>query len=247
MPESNKALQQLESALSAGGQAGRRRRSTGSRPSSSRGAPRFARSPCRAVRPGHRPPDDAHRVARPPRLAERLADIPNAPPDLMRRLSGRDRGGAAGARALPAPRRRGSHRGGAAGRARPHAGDLGAPRPVGACHRLAVERANRVVVNAVASNPGARFSTRDTTPSSPRPATTRCCRRRSASDGHPPRHMAALFELAKAAARQRLSGLAGERGDRTVARAVAASAGTWPPRRRPGRNPTAWRWSWSRA
>ncbi len=160
------------------------------------------------------------------RLAERLADLPNAPQELMRKLS---RDEIVVARPVLARSTRLSD------------DDLiAAARKGGRDHMLAiserrelsepvtdvlVEEGDRVVVNAVASNPGARFSDKGY---DALVAQSRNDALLHAAVGRrhdiPPRHMEALFELAKAAARQRLAGLAGERGGRMVAQAVAASA-----------------------
>jgi len=164
------------------------------------------------------------------RLAEKLADIPNAPPDIVRRLS---RDEIVVARPLLARS--------------PRLGDrdlLEAARRGGRDHMLAiserrdlsepvtdvlVQEGDRGVVNAVASNPGARFSAKGY---DALVARSRADALLQAALGRrhdiPPRHMAALFELAKSAARERLQPSAdhprGPISRQAVSKAVDASA-----------------------
>ncbi len=226
MPEANNALQKLEAALSAGPQGGKEDAVDRIAALFVAGAPRFSEAHVALFDQVIGLLTDAIELRARAHLAERLADIPNAPPELMRRLS-RDEIMVARPVLARSPRLADEDL-------------IEAARQGGRDHMLAiserralsepvtdmlVEQGDRVVVNAVASNPGARFSDKgyDTLV-----AQARSDALLQAAVGRrndiPPRHMAALFELAKAAARQRLSGLAGDRGGRVIARAVAASA-----------------------
>lgn len=169
---------------------------------------------------------DAIEVRARARLAERLADLESAPPRLIRRLS-RDEIGVARPVLARSPRLSDE--------------DLvAAARVGGRDHMLAiservelselvtdvlVSEGDREVVNAVAGNPGAHFSENG--------YDTLIERSRSdalllATVGRrkdiPRRHMVALFELAKAAARERLSDVVVDGGVKSVAKAVEASA-----------------------
>jgi uncharacterized protein (DUF2336 family) len=160
------------------------------------------------------------------RLSERLADVPNAPPGVVRKLS---RDEIAVARPVLTRSLRLSD------------DDLiAAARSGGRDHMLAISErkdlhevvtdvlvaeGDRVVVNAVASNPTARFSDRsyDTLVSrsgSDELLQAAIARRRDI----PSRHMAVLFELAKRAARDRLQHEIGQVSRRAVRDAVNASA-----------------------
>jgi uncharacterized protein (DUF2336 family) len=160
------------------------------------------------------------------RLSERLADVDNAPPNLVRKLS---RDEIVVARPVLARSTKLSDK------------DLvDAARHGGRDHMLAItERrdlsepvtdvlvmeGDRVVVNAVASNPTARFSAKGY---DSLVAKSRVDELLQAALGRrndiPQRHMAALFELAKTAARERLQSSVGPGGRRAVTQAVNASA-----------------------
>lgn len=160
------------------------------------------------------------------RLSERLADVENAPPILVRKLS---RDEIVVARPVLARSVRLTDK------------DLvDAARHGGRDHMLAiserrdlsepvtdvlVEEGDRVVVNAVASNPTARFSAKGYDALIIR---SRADDLLQAALGRrndiPHRHMAALFELAKKAARERLQNDHGGIARKTVSEAVNASA-----------------------
>jgi uncharacterized protein (DUF2336 family) len=160
------------------------------------------------------------------RLSARLADIANAPPGLVRRLS-RDEIVVARPVLARSPRMTDK--------------DLvDAARLGGRDHMLAiserrdlsepvtdvlVNEGDRVVVNAVASNPTARFSAKGYDALI---AKSRADDLLQAALGRrndiPQRHMAVLFELAKKAARERLQSDHGGAGRRAVAEAVNATA-----------------------
>lgn len=160
------------------------------------------------------------------RLAEKLADVPNAPPGVMRRLANDD---IAVARPVLARSARLSD-----------ADLIAAARARGRDHMLAIsERANlsdsvtdvlvtegdRVVVNAVAANPTANFSEKSYDALVARSAAdallhAAIARRRDI----PTRHMSALFDLAKKAARERLQSDLAQASRRAVRDAVNASA-----------------------
>ncbi len=160
------------------------------------------------------------------RLSEKLADVPNAPPRVVRKFANDDI-----AVARPVLAR---------SQILTDADLVATARARGRDHMLAIsERANlsepvtdvlvtegdRVVVNAVASNPTARFSEKgyDTlVERSESDALLQAAigRRRDI----PPRHMAVLFDLAKKAARERLQSEAAQAGRRAVRDAVDASA-----------------------
>jgi uncharacterized protein (DUF2336 family) len=159
------------------------------------------------------------------RMAEKLSDVPNAPPVLIRKLSKDE---IVVARPILARSPRLTDR------------DLvDAARHGGRDHMLAiserrdlsepvtdvlVEEGDRVVVNAVASNPTARFSSKGYDALI---AKSRADDLLQAALGRrndiPQRHMAVLFELAKTAARERLQSDPGA-SRRAVAQAVHASA-----------------------
>jgi uncharacterized protein (DUF2336 family) len=160
------------------------------------------------------------------RLAERLADVPNAPPAVVRKLSRDD---IAVARPLLARS------------ARLTDDDLiAAARAGGRGHMLAISErkdlreavtdvlvaeGDRVVVNAVASNPTARLSDRSYDRLVQRSGDDELlqaaiARRRDI----PQRHMAVLFELAKKAARDRLQTEVAQVSRRAVRDAVNSSA-----------------------
>jgi uncharacterized protein (DUF2336 family) len=160
------------------------------------------------------------------RLAEKFADLANAPPGVVRRLS-KDEIAVARPVLARSPRLTDS--------------DLvEAARKGGRDHMLAiserrelsepvtdvlVREGDRVVVNAVASNPGAKFSPKGYDALVERSHGDELLqatlgRRRDI----PARHMAVLFELAKKAARERLQAASDAPGRRAVARAVQASA-----------------------
>jgi uncharacterized protein (DUF2336 family) len=160
------------------------------------------------------------------RLAEKLADVPNAPPGVIRRLATDD---ISVARPVLARSTRLSD-------------DelIATARARGRDHMLAIsERTNlsepvtdvlvaegdRVVVNAVASNPTARFSDHSYDSLVERSAAdallhAALARRRDI----PSRHMTALFDLAKKAARERLQNELAQASRRAVREAVNASA-----------------------
>jgi uncharacterized protein (DUF2336 family) len=226
MPEAKRALQQIEAALS--------NRRTGEKEEAVdriaalfiAGAPRFSDAHVALFDQVIGLLTDAIELRARARLAERLADIANAPPELMRRLA-RDEITVARPVLARSPRLadedliEAARQGG-----RDHMLAISERRALSEpVTDLLVEKGDRVVVNAVASNPGARFSDQGY---EALVAQARSDALLQAAVGRrndiPPRHMAALFELAKAAARQRLSGFAGERGGRMVAMAVAASA-----------------------
>jgi uncharacterized protein (DUF2336 family) len=160
------------------------------------------------------------------RLSERLADVENAPPILVRKLS-RDEIVVARPVLARSPRLTDK--------------DLvDAARFGGRDHMLAiserrdlsepvtdvlVEEGDRVVVNAVASNPTARFSAKGYDALITR---SRADDLLQAALGRrndiPQRHMAVLFELAKKAARERLQNDHGGVARKTVSEAVNASA-----------------------
>jgi uncharacterized protein (DUF2336 family) len=160
------------------------------------------------------------------RLSEKLADIDNAPPGVVRMLSQDE---IVVARPVLSRSSRLSE------------GDLvAAARHGGRDHMLAIsERRNlaepvtdvlvsegdRVVVNSVASNPTARFSNKgyDTLISKSHVDELLQAALGRRSD-IPPRHMAMLFELAKRSARDRLQGEAGPSGRRQVSQAINMSA-----------------------
>ncbi|MGL5114712.1 MAG: DUF2336 domain-containing protein [Beijerinckiaceae bacterium] len=160
------------------------------------------------------------------RLSEKFADLPNAPPETMRKLS-RDEIVVARPVLARSPRLTATdlieaarHGGRDHMLAISERKDL--PEPV---TDVLVQEGDRVVVNAVASNPTARFS----------PKGYDALIARSKSDellqsalgrrtDIPARHMAVLFELAKKAARERLMGEVGDQGRRAVSRAVNSSA-----------------------
>lgn len=160
------------------------------------------------------------------RLSEKLADVPNAPPGVIRRLASDEI-----AVARPVLARS----------ARLTDDDLvTAARSRGRDHMLAIsERSNlsepvtdvllsegdRVVVNAIASNPTARFSDAGYDTLVQRSAAdallhAAIARRRDI----PSRHMTVLFDLAKKAARERLQSDMARAGRRAVRDAVDASA-----------------------
>lgn len=160
------------------------------------------------------------------RLAEKLADVPNAPPGVIRRLATDD---IAVARPILARSGRLSD-----------AELIETARARGRDHMLAIsERQNlsepvtdvlvaegdRLVVNAVASNPTARFSDHSYDQLVARSAAdallhAAIARRRDI----PSRHMSALFDLAKKAARERLQSELSQASRRAVREAVNASA-----------------------
>jgi uncharacterized protein (DUF2336 family) len=160
------------------------------------------------------------------RLSERLADVPNAPPDVVRMLSTDEI-----VVARPVLSRS----------VRLSDSDLvAAARQGGRDHMLAISErrhlsepvtdvlvaeGDRVVVNSVASNPSARFSTKGYDALI---AKSHVDELLQAALGRrndiPPRHMAMLFELAKRAARDRLQGETGPAGRRQVTQAINMSA-----------------------
>jgi uncharacterized protein (DUF2336 family) len=160
------------------------------------------------------------------RMAEKLSDVPNAPPALIRKLSKDE---IVVARPVLARSPRLTDR------------DLvDAARHGGRDHMLAiserrdlsepvtdvlVEEGDRVVVNAVASNPTARFSSKGYDALI---AKSRADDLLQAALGRrndiPQRHMAVLFELAKTAARERLQSDPAGANRKAVAQAVHASA-----------------------
>ncbi|MGL4636168.1 MAG: DUF2336 domain-containing protein [Beijerinckiaceae bacterium] len=160
------------------------------------------------------------------RLSEKLADVENAPPEVVRKLS-RDEIVVARPVLARSPRLTEE--------------DLvEAARHGGRDHMLAIsERRNltepvtdvlvnegdRVVVNSVASNPTARFSAKGYDALI---AKSKADELLQAALGRrndiPARHMAMLFELAKRAARERLQGEIGSSGRRTISQAVNISA-----------------------
>jgi uncharacterized protein (DUF2336 family) len=160
------------------------------------------------------------------RLAEKLADVPNAPTGVIRRLA-KDEISVARAVLSRSPRLTDSDL-------------IAAARARGRDHMLAIsERANlsepvtdvlvsegdRVVVNAVASNPTARFSEQgydSLVALSEADALLHSVIARR--QDIPPRHMTALFDLAKKAARERLQTELAQTSRRAVRDAVNASA-----------------------
>jgi uncharacterized protein (DUF2336 family) len=160
------------------------------------------------------------------RLAERLADVPNAPPGVIRKFA---RDEISVARPVLARSRQLTD-----------ADLIAAARSGGRDHMLAiserkdlgelvtdvlVSEGDRVVVNAVASNPTARFSdhsydTLVTRSGSDELLQSAIARRRDI----PPRHMVVLFELAKKAARERLQTEIAQVSRRAVRDAVNLSA-----------------------
>jgi uncharacterized protein (DUF2336 family) len=160
------------------------------------------------------------------RLSEKLADVDNAPPDVVRKLS-RDEIVVARPVLSRSPRLT-------------DADLVEAARHGGRDHMLAIsERRNltepvtdvlvnegdRVVVNSVASNPTARFSAKGYDALI---AKSKADELLQAALGRrndiPARHMAMLFELAKRAARERLQGETGASTRRTISQAVNSSA-----------------------
>ncbi len=246
MPDTNNALPQLQAALAAGRDAGKEEAVDRIATLFVAGASRFSEAHVALFDQVIGLLTDAIELRARARLAERLADVANAPPELMRRLS-RDEIAVARPVLARSPRLADEDL-------------IAAARQGGRDHMLAiserrslsepvtdllVEEGDRVVVNAVASNPGARFSDKGY---EALVAQARSDALLQAAVGRrtdiPPRHMAALFELAKAAARQRLSGLAGDRGGRMVARAVAASAKDVAAETRARSDSYRWRWNW---
>jgi len=160
------------------------------------------------------------------RLSEKMADVENAPTEVVRRLS-RDEIVVARPVLARSPRLTDN--------------DLvDAARHGGRDHMLAIsERRNlsepvtdvlvlegdRVVVNAVASNPTARFSARgyDTLVAKSR-ADDLLQSALGRRNDIPQRHMAVLFELAKKAARERIQSDAAPMARKAVAQAVHESA-----------------------
>jgi uncharacterized protein (DUF2336 family) len=160
------------------------------------------------------------------RLAEKFADIANAPPETIRKLA-RDEIVVARPVLARSPRLTETDL-------------IEAARAGGRDHMLAiserrdlpepvtdvlVNEGDRVVVNAVASNPTARFShkgyeTLIAKSKSDELLQSALGRRTDI----PARHMAILFELAKKAARERLMGEVGDHGRRAVGRAINTSA-----------------------
>ncbi|MGL4243726.1 MAG: DUF2336 domain-containing protein, partial [Beijerinckiaceae bacterium] len=169
---------------------------------------------------------DAIEVRARARLADRLADVPNAPPNVIRRFSRDDI-----AVARPVLTRS----------ALLSDEDLiAAAREGGRDHMLAiserkdlaekvtdvlVSEGDRVVVNAVASNPTARFSDQSYDALVNRSGDdellqSAIARRRDI----PQRHMSVLFELAKKAARERLENEIAQVGRKAVREAINSSA-----------------------
>jgi uncharacterized protein (DUF2336 family) len=160
------------------------------------------------------------------RLADRLADLPNAPPNVIRRFS---RDEIAVARPVLARSVQltdddlieAARRGG-----RDHMLAISERKDLGeTVTDVLVSEGDRVVVNAVASNPTARFS--DTSydrlvsrSGNDELLQAAIARRRDI----PARHMAVLFELAKKAARDRLENEITQVGRRAVRDAVNTSA-----------------------
>lgn len=160
------------------------------------------------------------------RLSEKLADIDNAPPGVVRMLS---RDEIVVARPVLSRSSRLSDK------------DLvDAALHGGRDHMLAIsERRNltepvtdvlvaegdRVVVNSVASNPTARFSAKGYDALISRSHADELLQAAlGRRNDIPPRHMAMLFELAKRAARDRLQGETGLSGNRMISQAVNMSA-----------------------
>jgi uncharacterized protein (DUF2336 family) len=160
------------------------------------------------------------------RLSVKLADIANAPPDLVRKLS-RDEIVVARPVLARSPRLTDKDL-------------MDAARHGGRDHMLAiserrdlsepvtdvlVNEGDRVVVNAVASNPTARFSAKgyDALIGKSR-ADDLLQAALGRRNDIPQRHMAVLFELAKKAARERLQNDHGGAGRRAVSEAVNATA-----------------------
>jgi uncharacterized protein (DUF2336 family) len=169
---------------------------------------------------------DAIEIRARARLADKLADVPNAPPNVIRRLATDEI-----AVARPVLTRS------------PLLSDadlIATARARGRDHMLAItERAHltesvtdvlvaegdRVVVNAVASNPTARLSEKSYDSLVARSEAdallhAAIARRRDI----PSRHMAALFDLAKKAARERLQSELAQTSRRAVRDAINASA-----------------------
>jgi uncharacterized protein (DUF2336 family) len=160
------------------------------------------------------------------RLAERLADVPNAPPAVIRRFSKDE---IVVARPVLARSRRlddndliaAARTGG-----RDHMLAISERRDLGEkVTDVLVSEGDRVVVNAVAGNPTARFSDSSydvlvTRSDEDELLQATIARRRDI----PSRHMAVLFELAKKAARNRLENEIAQVSRRAVRNAVNVSA-----------------------
>jgi uncharacterized protein (DUF2336 family) len=160
------------------------------------------------------------------RLSEKLADVPNAPPEVIRKFAKDDITVARPVLARSPRLTDADLIAAARSGGRDHMLAISERRDLGeSVTDVLVAEGDRVVLNAVASNPTARFSDKSYDDLVSRSRVDELlhaaiARRRDI----PPRHMAVLFELAKKAARERLQGELAGAGRKAVKEAVEVSA-----------------------